>query len=720
MSQTIDELLEGAPDRPQMNETLDFNEYLNELYDDPKIERNAYQRLVDSLEYWGVEEDPEHGRNLYKLFTDDPVNDGQDIFFGENIHGRGGEDGGGIDKLADKLYNAAEKKGAHKRLLLMLGPVGAGKTDASKKLVEGFEEYTKTDDGRMYSFRWTDLDSDKVPGQHPDDREIEAPMQQSPLLLLPGEKRDEVVSGLNEELDASYALDLDQNLTPESEFYRDQLVQHYMEESDEEMTEYEALQEVLDNHVEVTPLIADENKGQAVATFEPKKPKNQDEKDLTGGTDLSRVGNYGEGDPRAFEYAGALNKANRGIFSGEELLKLDTEFLYNFLEATEDSTIKPKGQPLMDLDTVILGRTNMAEFKDKQGTEEMEAFNSRMNRIDFPYVIEYGEEAKIYEKFIENSDGDVALADDQFDPEEHEVNIEPHTLDMASMFSVATRLEDQRRGTVSDLLEKVKAYNGDLDDVDVKQLREAGEEDSEHGEGMKGITTRYIEDQLFAAMRDSEKRGEEHVSPLKVLSYLENNLEENASILDSDYDELQGLIGDIREEEFKERAVEDVRQAMAYDEDELERMAGKYLKHANAYVRGKDEVEGDSSSLTDKQEVDERFLTEIEEQLDFRSDNVEDFRQEIDSWISGRTLEGEDIDPLENNRLREAVQSKLWADKKNNINFQALVNESETLEDDTKNATVDALNELGYSEDGAEELLEYVGSEVAKSELEEL
>ncbi|MDY6770777.1 MAG: serine protein kinase PrkA [Candidatus Nanohaloarchaea archaeon] len=720
MTQTMEELLDGAPDRPEKNETLDFNEYLNEVYDDPKVERNAYQRLVDSLEYWGVEEDPEHGRNLYNLFTEDPINDGQDVFYGENIHGRGGEDGEGIDKLADRLYNAAEKKGSHKRLLVMLGPVGAGKTDVSKKLVEGFEEYTQTEEGRMYTWEWQNL-ADRVPGQHPDDDNIDAPMQQSPLLLLPDEKREDVVEELNERLDASYTLDLDQNLTPESEFYRDKLVEHYIEEADGEMNEYEALQEVLDNHIEVKPLVADENKGQAVATFEPKKPKNQDEKDLTGGTDLSRVGNYGEGDPRAFEYSGALNKANRGIFSGEELLKLDTEFLYNFLEATEDSTIKPKGQPLIDMDVALLGRTNMAEFKEKQDTEKMEAFSSRMNRIDFPYIIEYGDESKIYEKFVRNSDGDIALEDEEFDPEEHDVNLEPHTLEMASMFSVATRIEDPKHGDeVEDLIEKVQAYNGDLDDVDVKKLRENGKEQSEHGEGMKGITTRYIEDQVFAAMRDSEKRGEQHVSPLKVLSYLENNLEENASILDSEHDELKGLVGNIREEVYKERAVEDVRHAMAYDENELEQMAEKYLKHANAYVRGKDEVEGGSSSLTDRQDVDTDFLEEVEEQLDFRSDNAEDFRNEIDSWISGRTLEGEDFTPLDNNRLREAVQKKLWEDKKDHVNFPALVNESESLEDDTRNATLSSLQDLGYSEDGAEEVLEYVGSEVARSELEEL
>lgn len=663
--------------------------------------------MKDSVEYWGVQEEPENGRVLYDLFTEDPIKDGADAFFGDNIHGRGGTEGEGIDKLMDKLNNAAKGGGAHKRLLLELGPVGSGKTQVSKKIVEGFEEYTQTEEGKLYTWKWTDLVG-PVDGQHPDDDEEYAPMQQTPLLLLPENQREEVVEDLNEELDADYSLTVDQDLTPRSQFYRDELVEHYMEE--EGLAENEALQRVLDEHVEVSRLVADENRGQAIATFEPKDEKNQDEKDLTGGTDMSRVGVYGEGDPRAFEYSGALNKANRGVFSGEELLKLKTEFLYNFLEATEDSTIKPKGQPLIDIDAAILGRTNMAEFEEKQETEKMEAFNSRTNRIDFPYVVEYSDEAKIYEKFIDNSDWEAALEDEEFDEESHEVNIEPHTLEMASMFSVATRLEEPEGSEVSGIVDKVKAYNGDLDDVDMKKLRELGDEKSEHGEGMKGITTRYLEDQIFSAIRDSDKKGEQHVSPLKVMDYLEGQLEENASILDERHDEMQTLISEIRDDEYLPRAVTDVKHAMALDEDELERMAEKYLKHANASMKGDDTVE-ESTGLRDRSEVDEEFLSEIEDHLGFRSDNSGDFRNEISHWVTSEYAFGEDdFDPLENNRLREAVQDKLWEDKKNNINFSALVNEGESLEEDTRNAALDALTSMGYSVDGAKEVLEFVST----------
>ncbi|MFB6167987.1 MAG: hypothetical protein ABEJ43_03985, partial [Haloferacaceae archaeon] len=57
-------------------------------------------------------------------------------------------------------------------------------------------------------------------------------------------------------------------------------------------------------------------------------------------------------------------------------------------------------------------------------------------------------------------------------------------------------------------------------------------------------------------------------------------------------------------------------------------------------------------------------------------------------------------------------------DKKHNINFSALVSANE-LDDEERNAWVEALVDRGYSRDGAAEVLEFAGAEVAKSELEE-
>ena len=68
-------------------------------------------------------------------------------------------------------------------------------------------------------------------------------------------------------------------------------------------------------------------------------------------------------DPRAFNFDGEFNIANRGIVEFVEVLKLDVAFLYDLLGATQEHKIKPKKFAQTDIDEVIIGHTNEAEYK---------------------------------------------------------------------------------------------------------------------------------------------------------------------------------------------------------------------------------------------------------------------------------------------------------------------------------------------------------------------
>ena len=359
-----------------LRETKSFQWYLDECYDDPKITRNAHQRIADMFDHYGTEYDEDAGIVEYKLASEDPLNDGENTFYGRVIHES-------IHEFVNKVKSGARRLGPERRIKLLLGPVGSGKSHFDKQVRGYFEDYTLRDDGRMYTFRWTNL-TDVIQDQDPGDDTVRSPMDQDPLVLLPKEQRKGVIENLNEVLDAPYTIRNEQSLDPESEFYMDELLAYYDDE----------LEDVLRNHVEVVRLIANENKRQCLETFEPKDKKNQDETELTGDVNYSKIAIYGESDPRAFDYSGAFCNANRGIFSGEELLKLQREFLYDFLHATQEMTIKPKNNPRIDIDQVIVGRTNMPEYKDKKGDEKMEAFNDRTKRIDYPYVLEYEQKPK--------------------------------------------------------------------------------------------------------------------------------------------------------------------------------------------------------------------------------------------------------------------------------------------------------------------------------------
>ena len=665
--------------------TRTFDRYLEQLYDEPRIARNAHQRVADMFDYYGTEYDEEAGVVEYKIASEDPLQDGENTFYGREVHEA-------IHEFVNKVKSGARGLGPEKRIKLLLGPVGSGKSDFDRQVRRYYEHYTRSDDGRMYTFRWTNL-CDVIGDQDPADDIVRSPMNQDPLVLLPQDQRGKVIEDINEELDAPYTIRNEQDLDPASEFYIDKLLAYYDDD----------LQAVLENHVEIIRFVADENQRQGIETFEPKDKKNQDETELTGDVNYSKIAIYGESDPRAFDYSGAFCNANRGIFSGEELLKLQREFLYDFLHASQEQTIKPKNNPRIDIDQVIVGRTNMPEYRDKKSDEKMEAFNDRTKRIDFPYVLQYEEEARIYRKMLRNAD----LPD---------IQVEPHTLEMAGLFGVLTRIEEPDSESI-ELVQKAKAYNGEIDeadDIDVKKLREEAEKTADIGEGMDGVSPRFIGDEIAEAIMDSMHRSRDFLSPLTTFNHLEGNLENHGSIDDESFDQYYRFLELVREE-YKERAIEDVRHALAYDMDEIQRQGEKYMDHVMAYIDD-DTVEDELTGR--EQEPDEQFLRSVEEKLNLPEDRKDDFRQEVSNWVSRRAREGDTFNPQDNDRLRRALERKLWEDKKHNINFSALVSSGE-MDDDERNQWIDALIEQGYSEEGAKEVLEFAGAEVAKSEMEE-
>ncbi|MFQ3294348.1 MAG: serine protein kinase [Natrialbaceae archaeon] len=668
-----------------LRDTRSFDWYLDEVYDHPQVARNAHQRVADMFDYYGTSYDETEGVVEYHLASEDPLNDGENTFYGRVVHRS-------IHEFVNKVKSGARSLGPERRIKLLLGPVGSGKSAFDQQIRRYFEDYTLREEGRMYTFRWTNL-TDVLLDQDPADDVVRSPMNQDPIVLLPLEQRQAVIGELNEILEAPYTIRNEQSLDPESEFYMDRLLAHYDDD----------LQAVLENHVEITRLVANENKRQCLETFEPKDKKNQDETELTGDVNYSKIAVYGESDPRAFDYSGAFCNANRGIFSGEELLKLQREFLYDFLHATQEQTIKPKNNPRIDIDQVIVGRTNMPEYKDKKGDKKMEAFNDRTKRIDFPYVLAYEQEAAIYRKLLSNADVP-------------DIHIEPHAMEMAGLFGVLTRVEEPDAGTI-DLLQKAKAYNGEVDegeDVDLKKLQEEGNEKAEIGEGMSGISPRFIGDEIAEAIMDSKHRSRGFLSPLTIFTFFEENLEHHGSI-DAEHFETYYRYLELVREEYKERAIDDVRHALAYDVEEIQRQGEKYMDHVMAYIDD-DTVEDELTGR--EQEPDETFLRSVEEKLEIPEDRKDDFRQEVSNWVSRRAREGEAFDPQDNERLRRALERKLWEDKKHNINFSALVSAGET-DDEERNEWIDALIDQGYSEAGAKEVLEFAGAEVAKSEMEE-
>ena len=185
--------------------------------------------------------------------------------------------------------------------------------------------------------------------------------------------------------------------------------------------------------VRVRRLVLSEKDRVGIGTFQPKDEKNQDSTELTGDINYRKIAEYGsDSDPRAFNFDGELNIANRGMIEFIEVLKLDVAFLYDLLGASQEHVIKPKKFAQTHIDEVIVGHTNEPEYKKLQNNELMEAFRDRTIKIDVPYNIKLDDEIAIYNR--------------DFNKERiRGIHIAPHTIEMAAMWAVMTRLEEPKK-----------------------------------------------------------------------------------------------------------------------------------------------------------------------------------------------------------------------------------------------------------------------------------
>jgi serine protein kinase len=662
---------------PDKYRPISFEEYLKMVFEDPRLVRNAYQRLYDMILSHGTHIVKVHDKEVIRYnFFDDPFSNGEDAIYGIDE---------ALKNLVDTLCAAAKGLGPDRRIILLHGPVATSKSTIGRLFRRGLEEYSKTDEGRLYTFEWDVSDFDDEPTDV-----VPCPIFEEPLRLIPIEQRQKIVTELNrifkEKYHGEYELRVEGDLCPKCRFYFNRFMRLYEDD----------LEKVL-KHVTVRRLILSEKDRRGIATFEPKDKKNQDEEELTGGLNWRLVQIYGsDSDPRAFNYDGELCIANRGIFDGEELLKLQEEFLYDFLHATQEHVIKPKKNPRIDIDTVILGRTNSPEYKRVKSNEKMEAFNDRTRTIDIPYVLRKSDEEKIYRKFFGTN-------------RVWGKHIAPHTLEMAALWAVLTRLEEPSADI--SILQKAKIYDGESipnRTVDVKKLLD----EAKGKEGFSGVSPRYVIDMISKALVNDV---EGCINPYRVLAMLEDNLPYHPGIDENRIEEYREYI-ELVKEELSAICQEEVRRVISHDPDELRQVGQKYLDHVMAYLndrrwrtlhRGGDGARRGVHALYREADRDHGSakgrLPPGDLQLDQRA-----------------ARKGEPFSPEHNDRLRRALEKKLWEDKKHNINFTAMVSDK-TTDPEHKRRKAEWIERLkkeyGYCDICAENVIDYAGAEVAREEL---
>ena len=649
-----------------------FTDYLEIVQRTPAVARTAYQRLYDMIISYGSEPYTQFREELlcYKFFAD-PFEQGADAIFGLDK---------ALMELVQVFQSAARGYGTERRVLLLHGPVGSAKSTIARLLKKGLQAYSASDDGALYSLVWTT-----------DEGEMPCPMHEEPLRLIPINSRSKIVPQLNANNHSDYPLSIEGELCPACRHLYRLL-----------MTQYNGDWSKVIQHVRVKRIVLSEQDRIGIGTFQPKDEKNQDSTELTGDINYRKIAEYGsDSDPRAFNFDGELNIANRGIVEFIELLKLDVAFLYDLLTASQEHKIKPKKFAQVDIDEVILGHTNEPEYKKLLANEYMEALRDRTVKIDVPYVTRFRDEVQIYSRDFNNQS---VLGK----------HIAPHTLEIAAMWAVLTRLEVPKFANMT-VLQKLKLYDGrtmpGFTEDTVRELKaHAGQE------GMQGISPRYIQDKLSNALVAHGATG--CMNPFVVLRELESGLKHHSLITnEKDRERFALLLNEVRQE-YDEMVKNEVQRAITADENAIRRLASNYIDNLRAYTQ-REKVK---NPFTGKdEEPDERLMRSVEKKIEIPESRKDDFRREIMNYIGALAIDGKKFHWDSNERLRKALELKLFEDQKDSIKLTSLVSSVIDAETQEKIDVVKArlIKNFGYCEICATDVLNYVASIFARGDVKQ-
>ena len=653
-----------------------FESYLDLVREHPEVTRNAFERVYDMVMSYGTDTYEEaREKKVHYRFFDDPDDDGRDAVFGLDVP---------LNELVNAFKSAAQGYGIERRVLLLHGPVGSSKSTIARLLKKGLEKYSARDEGALYALGWH---TEEEPNQI-----AWCPMHEEPLHLIPERFRKEVAERLNASgQDDEAQVKIVGELCPYCRYVYAQKLREY----DGDWTR--VIQDV-----RVMRLLLSEKDRVGIGTFQPKDEKNQDSTELTGDINYRKIAELGsESDPRAFNFDGEFNVANRGVVEFVEVLKLDVAFLYDLLGASQEHKVKPKKFAQTDIDEVIIGHTNEPEYRRLQNNEFMEALRDRTVKLDVPYVTTLSDEIKIYEK-------------DYNSQKVRGKHIAPHTIEMAAMWAVLTRLEDPKHANLT-LLQKLKLYNGKslpgFTEDNIKELREEST-----NEGMQGISPRYVQDKISNALVAHPDATS--VNPFMVLNELETGIKHHSLITDDDlrsrYRDLLGVV----KEEYENIVKNEVQRAIAADEDALARLCGNYIDNVKAYTQ-REKVKNKYTGQYE--EPDERLMRSIEEKIDIPENRMDDFRREIMNYIGALSIDGRAFDYRSNERLHKALELKLFEDQKDTIKLTSLVSNVVDAETQGKIDVVKSrlIRNYGYNDESATDVLNFVASIFARGDTKE-
>ena len=611
-----------------------FSDYLRLVSKDPGIVKTSHRRLYDAITKFGVKKMSDKNPRKSRIFDNNSIkiyDYFENHFFGmESV----------LEKVMSFFQSSAYNGEESRQVLLLMGPVGAGKSALTEHIKGSLE-------GEVYYHLKND------------------PHRGEPLQLVPRALRDTFEKELGVRISG--------DISPVARHILLQQLDGKYENFDVEQTTFS------------------QRGRRGIASVPPMDANSQDVSVLIGSVDISKLDKYAEDDPRALSLNGAFNVGNRGIVELVEVFKNEIEFLHTIITATQEKRIPSPGKSdMLHFDGVIIAHCNEAEWNRFQSEHTNEAILDRVVKVDVPYCLELDQEIKIYKKMLNFSDFDAHIA--------------PHTLRVASMFSIMSRLKQSAK---CDLVTKMKIYNGEevvekgrVRKIDIKDLK-----DEARKEGMTGISTRFITKALDTSLTRSDKNM---ITPVSLMESLTMCVKDQ--IADEEFKQrcLELIQKVLREEYLKMLDTEIAKAFISAYEEQAQSLFDTYLDNAEAYTtkqKMKDRV------TKEARKPDERFMTAIEEQIGVTGSAREGFRSDVTAYMFAKMRRGEKVNFKSYEPLKEAIESYLINSVRD---ISRIVTKSKTRDNDQQkkyNEMVSVMIEqYGYNEDSAEEILRYASN----------
>jgi serine protein kinase len=396
-------------------EEVTFARYLEMVAEDPRLARLSHALVSDMLEAAGISVGPD-GEERFDLFEDE-------LFGQQDV----------LQQVVDYFRAAGRRLDVRKRILLLVGPPGSGKSTLVNTMKKGLEAYTRTDDGRVYAVKGSQMHED-------------------PLRMIPEDLRNEA------------GVYIEGDLNPEVRWMLETSYKGDMGRVPVERVYYSIAH------------------GLGFGTFVATDPRSEDLTRLVGEVELSQL-NPAEpaSTRRAFQFDGELNAAHRGMADLLEVFKMDERFLAVLLSLSQEQIIKTSGPGTMYADEVVIAQSNLAEYQELVENPRAAAMLDRLVVVKVPFVLSVRDEIRIYEKMLAGAD--LGRRD-----------VSPLALHTAATFAVLTRLTHPGGG-MQGLIRKLHLYDGRYGThggaEEALKLHEKSPE-----EGMTGLSPRYVINRL--------------------------------------------------------------------------------------------------------------------------------------------------------------------------------------------------------------------------------